>query len=116
MRGVDEGLELADGGGIRLVFHAPQPVGGEPGEPRALVAETRGCHPERDRRFRDMGEIDVRGDVAEAGFGEGIVACLMPVKGAQGAVGARLGVVVGPGESVVDPEQQALTQSIRQRL
>ncbi len=107
-----QGVELAQpfrGGDIRgLSLDREQPGTRRLDQKVVLVGEA--GHPQSGTfgRFRDPGEIDVRGDVLPSGRGEGILPRTVGVVAAQGAPAAGGGVVLVPFVSVVDDPPDSL--------
>ena len=107
-----QGVELAQpfrGGDIRgLSLDREQPGTRRLDQKVVLVGEA--GHPQSGTfgRFRDPGEIDVRGDVLPSGRDEGILPRAVGVVAAQGAPAAGGGVVLVPFVSVVDDPPDSL--------
>ena len=83
-----QGLELAERGGIEAAaFEAAEPGGGEAGEEAALEVVIGDAEAVRGGFGDEAGEIDVRGEIAEAGIVEEAVVGLMLEVAAQRAGG-----------------------------
>lgn len=88
-RGMGQGLELAERGGIEAAaIHAAEPWGGEAGEEAALQVVFGDAEAVRGGFGDEAGEIHVRGEIAEAGIFEIAVVGLMLEVAAQRSGGA----------------------------
>ena len=112
MSGVGKGAELGDGFGI-AEFTGFDHLLSEVGEVAALGGEMGGLPADGFCLAREIGEIDMGGDISFSRINQRILCCLMFVKSAQGAAGAVRVVVFRCGESVINKEQHSISDAVR---
>lgn len=113
--GVGEGLELFEEGEVGWgcgFFHFEEDGAGFAGEPAALGLEGGGWAAEGDGGLGEGCEVDVGGEVDEAGCFERVFGGAVVAEGAEGSAGSGGVVVFGLGEAVVDPDHVAVLEGL----